>query len=645
MPNYSLIVDSTYNPLTYAEISAPVKEAAAFHQALQDKYDEQAMNAAIYDRYIGDDNPEARAMYDEYMASLNSAADALMKHGAWGQRDIFSNVRKGFAQKMLPIKMAYEMGDKEAQQQLADLRQNPLLVFDRDATKSNIDYYLKNPKGGYRTVNPAHTASYISTKSKAFAERIKSDPEFRASLEKMGENTGYLLGVIDNGLNPETALEWRKDPILRGIMKEALSATAQGMQMDMNGYGIDAGGWTADQVNRVIDFGSQGFVAGVGKTQAQFLQDLGQMHEWDLDKIRAQQAAAAAAAGAAGNEPYDDYYINYQALDDQLTDKGPINDIANEAKRYLGQMSSRGRHDKNPSYNYNEKEYKFTWDGPQGDHGGGLDYFTKDGKALSRKEFYSRTNIRDVAGANRNDNALTFQPTSLSAPGRAIAYESGRKAGDREWNEYTAFMAKYGFTYDPKKDGFYKDGKEATYKAVRDAVNEDITNHVARYHYLADTGLTYGQLNPAAQNLRAHSFEKYNKDGSYNVKEDNPVPLASIEGIDKGQILVDAVPGNKEGMVIRIPTGDSKNRYRHYYVSGEELSSNYALNSTYKAYQDAVQARRTRMRERGLSESEWNMQKLARDEDINYYEGMVAASYRALLRVLGGSNTVGASSV
>ena len=308
MPNYSFVVDATYDPMTYAEISAPVKESAQFHNSLMDKYDEMRMNSEYFDRYIGEADTKTRAMYDAYMKDLNNAVDVLMQHGAWGQRNTLSNARQSYSRNMMPIQLGYQKRAQEAAAQQQAKAKNPLLEFSHDATSSGLDWYLDNPNGGFQTIDPVVTAASVGQIAKSFAKMYKENPEgFYTTIRSLGVDSGFIESIQQKGgWNPEDILNYRKDPIMRAIMNTVLKG--QGMAgFDDKGNPIGNEMWDAATVQRVGDFASQGLAEGVG----------GQVVTAQVDPYEMAYAKAAASGSESGGAGIGAGGINESIIDMQ----------------------------------------------------------------------------------------------------------------------------------------------------------------------------------------------------------------------------------------------------------------------------------------------------------------------------------------
>lgn len=632
MPNYSLVIDATYDPLSFQEISAPIKEAAAYHQALQDSYDKMQLASAMYAPYVKDD-PVAKEMYDRYMGRLNNAADVLASHGAWGQRDMLSQARESYGVDMMPIELGFKKRESEAQIQAQGRLKG--LEFSRDARTSPISYYFDHPEGGYEIADPAVLTNMVATQMKAYADQLRSlNPEQQAIFAaQTGLPESLIATVVQYGIPAEAAINWRNYDFMRAIMRTALGS--KGMTMDDNGFGVGNETWSKDVTDRLINSMASGFAAGAGKDQVQIMQS----PEWAFQaEMAKQQAALAANSGVMGN-PFDDYYVDFDALDDSVTNEDRIGELVGEAEEFLGKGYKASRAS-NREMNYNKDTHQFTWDAPKDSE---EIFFTKNGKARSKDEFYSHMTSHYGRRGSYTYPMDSYQgndpnPVRLTASGK-----------NNLWGRYSRFMIKNGFTYDETTGRFMNGDREATYADVRNAVNQNIRDNFASTHYLANTGLSYESLNASARGLQAFEFEKYNKDGSYKKMSDNPVTLSelvTLENIKDAKLLVDAVPGSKEGLVLKVPvTGDKKKKFRYYHIPTSYMGDMTSIRQTFEAYKEAVKSRRDKQRELGLSDAEWNARKQFNDETIAIYDGAVHYALKALMKQLGSGNTVSSSSI
>ena len=72
MPNYSIVIDSTFKPFTYQELTAPLDRAEAYHEKLAQEYDTLSSQADILEAMGKDDRDKESGAYNRYKAYSDS---------------------------------------------------------------------------------------------------------------------------------------------------------------------------------------------------------------------------------------------------------------------------------------------------------------------------------------------------------------------------------------------------------------------------------------------------------------------------------------------------------------------------------------------------------------------------------------------
>lgn len=589
MPNYSFIVDATYDPRSYEEIAAPIRGAAAYHQALQDKYDELKLTTQMYDALIPKDDPEyalARQYYDTYLAKLNEGADALM-NGAWGQRDTLSGVRDSFGRYMMPVQKAWEKRDLEQKEQRELRAKNPLLEFSRDAYKSGLDTYINNLSGGYERVDPVVLTGMVSTAASMFAKELRDHPDGPLALEiKKTDPEGFLAITSGQGLRPEQVLNWMKVPALYSIMKRTLNSV--GMDMDENGLGVDNGVWTADATNRVINKMYTGLASGVG----------GETLQLKEDPEYAARLAMMSKMAQAGGPDMSAYFLpndSHWNLDDSLTDGSELDRLQNTGA-WLGLL-------------YDKDTNTFS-----------VDDGTSISSALGRRLDSLQAKVSETIPFRRSTTEILED----------VAKDNG-------WT----FKEMPGMIY---KDIFNtpgaltkKDGKPVTREELAKALSAQAQKSVGSYHSLQDISLT--DYNAGFKGLKAYKFSKLMKDGSYKKDADHPVSLNGVLSDKDASISVglDMTP-KSEGLTIRVSKGD---KFEYYNVSADSIN-NSGIKSAVKKAVEAARVLNAMKKQMGLSDEEWS--NMFKNNMATYEMGVLQMNYveavKALQNAIGSGNSV-----
>lgn len=541
MPNYSLVIDATYDPLTYQEISAPIKEAAAYHQALQDSYDKMQLASAMYAPYVKDD-PVAKEMYDRYMGRLNSAADLLSNRGAWGQRDMLSQARESYGNDMMPIELGFKKRESEAQIQAQGRLKG--LEFSRDARTSPISYYFDHPEGGYEIADPAVLTNMVASQAKAYANELRNmSPEQQAIFAQKTGLPDYLIAtVVEKGLPPEMIVNWRDYDFMRAIMRTALGS--KGMTMDDNGFGVGNDTWDKDVTDRLINAMATGFAAGAGGDTVQIMQDA----EWAWQADMAKQQAALAAKAGDGSDVFgygspNDHSVT---IDDSLTNGDELNKLIN-AGALLDLQWDEDKHEFVHNHKFSAKNYL-------GDYIPGL--------------------------------------ISEMTPGRSASTIMGEIAKEYDWYR------------NPKTGEYYKD-RNYKVKVTDDdkakAFTQKARNAIGAYHTLQDVSLT--GYNDAFKSGTVYPVSKINKNGTYNINTDDKKTISSVlddKDTQSVQVTVSSTATNNGLMLIATKGG----KKQYYFIKTDDIQDPN-LQASIRALNEASAAREQTMKAYGWDSATW----------------------------------------
>lgn len=240
MPNYSIVIDSTFKPFTYQELTAPLDRAEAYHEKLAQEYDNLSSQADILEAMGKDDRDKESGAYSRYKAYsdyLRKEANDLYRYGVNTEsRRILSDVRRRYNTDIVPIQNAWNKRIKEAETQQTAENNNPLLRFSRRAADTNIDYYVDNPEGGYDVVN---LESVYKTAANMYKSLAKLKREGR--LEQIDPYTNAF--VREYGVDPSLIVDWMQDPskskTLTSMMNQALNTNGLNKESFANSSVLD----------------------------------------------------------------------------------------------------------------------------------------------------------------------------------------------------------------------------------------------------------------------------------------------------------------------------------------------------------------------------------------------------------------------
>lgn len=555
MPNYSLVVDATYDPLSYAEISAPIKEAAAYHQALQDSYDKMQLATAMYAPYVKDD-PVAKEMYDRYMGQLNSATEALLNRGAWGQRERLSQARKSYGEDMVPIETAFKKREAEAAAQAQGRARG--LEFSRDAATSKLSYYFDNPNGGYQIADPKQITGILAASASAFTKQLRGMDENERAIfaERAGLPPSLIATVVNYGMSAQDIMNWRNHPYMVAMMQNALGSV--GMTIDDRGNAVANDVWDVPSTNRVLNAAISGFAAGAGEDKVNITED----PEWAAMQRMNEISARTAATAKEDYSEYPSASSDSFTLNDVKTNESEYNRAVDLGKKYLKYSDSSQTFVR--GYTGNDSNFK---------------YYNPSGKVMSYAEFY-KANLAEAQKIAKQVNSGTRVMTPSS--------KTAKNYIDAEWQSYSTALTNAGLTYDSKtKTWVNSNGSRASVEDFTTGYNKYANQYVGKGHSVNNTRLQYGSLDNTFKMLGAYEVETFDKNGKYRHKTNHPVSLSSIPNIEHSVIGVDTAPNN-EGFVIVVPAEDGKNGTITYHIPYDNIRRSNSIKQAYDAYKEAL---------------------------------------------------------
>lgn len=292
MANYSLIINSKFQPFSYADLIAPVKESTEAHQKVESAYSDLMTQADLVGGKANEQtDPKAYAQYKAYENDLRNKADRLAKHGLTIEdRQDMMNLKARYAKDIIPIQEAIATRKKQAEAQQAALLQNPTLLLSRKASKTSLDEYLANPELDYQSYSGAlltqqvtQQASHIANALRNYGKGVPIDAYTNTFLKQYGISPDEAAAAIVNPRDPNSS------PTLHAIMNNVIKSS-----------GIENWGDT-DTINKSWGYAAQGVTAAIGKSDVAPIENFGARKALELaNTLKAQRTAAA--RGGSGSD-------------------------------------------------------------------------------------------------------------------------------------------------------------------------------------------------------------------------------------------------------------------------------------------------------------------------------------------------------
>lgn len=305
MPNYSLVANSTFQPLTYQEIALPLDRQEALHENLLQQMEQLSDKADILEAMGRNDrDSKAYSQYKAYSDHLREEADNLYRNGLDLNGDArmrVTELRRRYNQEVVPIQNAWNKREQEAEMQMKARMANPSLRFTRDAANSSLDEYIANPTGGYGVVN----LDSITAQMAGMAKNLTN--EVRGGAHKDEIDAFTFDYIRDHGVDSHIINQWlqnpNSNPALTNMMNQVLAKngiTAEALQGSSNAANLLQEGVRAAQM---------GAWEAIGKPQSQVLPNWKARQDYEFNqqmqalaiKERMEMQKAAMKAALEGN--------------------------------------------------------------------------------------------------------------------------------------------------------------------------------------------------------------------------------------------------------------------------------------------------------------------------------------------------------
>ena len=293
MANYSLVVNSKFQPFSFERYIQPYQMYGEAYKEVENALGELATKASVWEEMANEQtDPYAYKMYKTYANDLEKQAGQLAREGlnAASRRDML-NTRARYSKEITPIENAYKKREEDIarQKKVADAT-GGRTVFTRDARTTSLDKYMEGIDD-YGQTNLDELYKEGAAGGAAISKRYLSTREgqlFNGMYLNLQRTTGMTNDQIQQFLsNQKDAKGNLLFPELHALKNELLSKS------NYQNYSV------ADQ-NRM----EQAILSGINTGIVYNVEDK-PMENWRA-KMAAQEAmqkraeARAAARGAAG---------------------------------------------------------------------------------------------------------------------------------------------------------------------------------------------------------------------------------------------------------------------------------------------------------------------------------------------------------
>lgn len=293
MANYSLVLNTKFNPFSYQEMLAPVMAATQAHQALESEYGDLATKASVWERMANEQtDPEAYRMYKTYSEDLENMAEQLARTGLdpTSRRNMMG-MKARYSSEILPIETAYKRREELAAEQRKAMVQNHTLRYQRMASQMSLDDFIRNPSLDY---GKSYSGALLTQQVNQAAANLQRALTDKGQLQKIGLPYQYER-MLQYGATPSQVLA----AMAEQAQNEPETATFLRSIVDnvMRSSGVED--WADPATLREFRaFANQGLYGAIGQAKPDNFIDQAGLAQFkaDLDGINAIRAERRKAA-------------------------------------------------------------------------------------------------------------------------------------------------------------------------------------------------------------------------------------------------------------------------------------------------------------------------------------------------------------
>lgn len=229
MANYSLVVNSKFQPFSFDRYLQPYQIYGQNYKEIEEQYTDLSTKAGIWDGLANEQtDPRTYKMYKTYANDLENQASQLASEGLNAvSRKNMLNMRSRYSKEIIPIERAYNQKSKLAEEQRKLRAANPSIMFDRDFSSISLDDLLDNPELSYTLVSGDDLYKKGKEAAISASSRMMNvSPALQGQYWKIRQ--GYGADAANKFLLNQSNIPELKDAINRivsqsGVTKENLS--------------------------------------------------------------------------------------------------------------------------------------------------------------------------------------------------------------------------------------------------------------------------------------------------------------------------------------------------------------------------------------------------------------------------------------
>lgn len=308
MPNYNLVINSTFQPFTLERYLQPYMLYGQAFKENQQALADLNTRASVWENLANETtDPQTHAKYKSYVDDLKAQADTLAKQGMQANTvQNMLNLRSRFARDITPIETFYKKREEMQNQVRQMMAQDDSLIIHNDPFSMSLDSFWGNPNQSYEAVS----GEKLKVRAAQLATAINKASSV-ADIKDLG--SGYLDFMQRTGMTLDEfkkAMNSGNNEIVNMITNDVLNASRIKDWKNKDGK----------PDTKAIDTGTawvrQGLYGLLGETQ----------HNIQQDWIKKQEMEEAAAINLENLKHQHDMELQQAQYGGTPEDPFPMND-------------------------------------------------------------------------------------------------------------------------------------------------------------------------------------------------------------------------------------------------------------------------------------------------------------------------------
>lgn len=206
MANFSVVIDSKFDPFSYEELIKPIDRQNTEHRLIEQGIAELDTQASVLENMADmEKDPVSYARYKQYALDLREKSAILAARGLDGtNRQDMYNMKSRYAKEIVPIQTAYATRKAQEDEQRKLQAQDDTIRFSYNAGERSVDDFLLDPSLSYNSYKGSTIEKQVAEAAKNIKTQLRDNKSYWSKPEVLGKQ--YYEHIMKYGLTAEEVL-------------------------------------------------------------------------------------------------------------------------------------------------------------------------------------------------------------------------------------------------------------------------------------------------------------------------------------------------------------------------------------------------------------------------------------------------------